>query len=220
MYRNRFFADENSLSSGESSDDEQQHTNSPIKKLDIKLYIDSSDDELNVKRICWNDKQWCSTFNKQNSNNLNILRQKFRRCLKQDFFEKQINVYRENPDYDEDSTTDEDENIGENVLSIKDKQENNNDDFSNQSDDEIIDDSSASSSQIYVKFLKNRTTTQNKVSRGNRKKPKINIEQVVIIDKNEETNEKLIVKKLNEIVSIRGKRGINYQNQFDCLNTF
>ncbi|CAF4548157.1 unnamed protein product, partial [Rotaria sp. Silwood2] len=51
MYRNRFFADENSLSSGESSDDEQQHTNSPIKKLDIKLYIDSSDDELNVKRI-------------------------------------------------------------------------------------------------------------------------------------------------------------------------
>jgi len=27
-------------------------------------------------------------------------------------------------------------------------------------------------------------------------------------------------KKINEIISMRGKRGINYQNQLECLNMF
>jgi len=31
-------------------------------------------------------------------------------------------------------------------------------------------------------------------------------------------NEEEILKKLDEIISIRGKHGINYQNQLECLN--
>ncbi|CAF0924536.1 unnamed protein product [Rotaria sordida] len=278
MNKNRFFADGNSSSSEENSDDEPQIKIQTTKSF-VKSYIinnDDDDDTENVKRIvrsekdkryeeieenikkikqvirirdikqvyecfenlikvydkarrviekeqiiprfyikilvqledfvneCWNNKDWCNKFNKTNSNNLKILRQKLRQYIQIESFQNEKNSYRE---------------VNDDVVEIN--ETSSSDDFSSENNDDSID-NELPLNQSYINFfLQNTTITKRRekecksIRQSDEKKFKeiTSKEDILKFD-----NDKEILKKLNEIVSTRGKHSTNYHDQFEYLN--
>ncbi|CAF4241499.1 unnamed protein product, partial [Rotaria sordida] len=128
--------------------------------------------------------------NEFNKKNLKILRQKFRQYIQIESFQNEINSYREKPDDD--------------VIEIN--ETSSSDDFSSENNNDSID-NELSLNQSYVNFFLRKPDSQNTTITKRRE------EDILKFD-----NDKEILKKLNEILSTRGKHSINYHDQFEYLN--
>ncbi|CAF4011012.1 unnamed protein product [Rotaria sordida] len=128
--------------------------------------------------------------NEFNKKNLKILRQKFRQYIQIESFQNEINSYREKSDDD--------------VIEIN--ETSSSDDFSSENNNDSID-NELSLNQSYVNFFLRKPDSQNTTITKRRE------EDILKFD-----NDKEILKKLNEILSTRGKHSINYHDQFEYLN--
>ncbi|CAF1138575.1 unnamed protein product [Rotaria sordida] len=128
--------------------------------------------------------------NEFNKKNLKILRQKFRQYIQIESFQNEINSYREKPDDD--------------VIEIN--ETSSSDDFSSENNNDSID-NELSLNQSYVNFFLRKPDSQNTTITKRRE------EDILKFD-----NDKEILKKLNGILSTRGKHSINYHDQLEYLN--
>ncbi|CAF3860469.1 unnamed protein product [Rotaria sordida] len=171
-----------------------------IPRFYIKIIVQLED----FVNECWNNKDWCNKFNKTNSNNLKILRQKLRQYIQIESFQNEKNSYRE---------------VNDDVVEIN--ETSSSDDFSSENNDDSID-NELPLNQSYINFfLQNTTITKRRekecksIRQSDEKKFKeiTSKEDILKFD-----NDKEILKKLNEIVSTRGKHSTNYHDQFEYLN--
>ncbi|CAF4033818.1 unnamed protein product [Rotaria sp. Silwood2] len=186
---------------------------------------------------CWNNRDECKQFNKKNSNNLKKLRQKFHQYVQIESLQNEINLYREKPN--------DDQLVEINVTSSNDEDQQNNDsesdssdEFSNRSNDNSIDNElliEKKETDMYVYFQRRKTDSQNKTTTKRRAEERKHIQRTNVesleepkfteeipklekFDNDEEISYEDILKKLNEILSIRGKRSTNYHDQLEYLN--
>ncbi|CAF3477412.1 unnamed protein product [Rotaria sp. Silwood1] len=196
-----------------------------ISRFYIKILV-QLEDFINE---CWNKRDECNEFKKTNSNNLKILRQKFRQYVQVESFQNQINAYREKLD-DDVVEIKETSSINEDQEEITLKQENDNQ--SDSSDDELSLNQSYANlkeTDLYFYFLNRKPDSQNKtttkrptkipkpIQLSDEKRLKEDIPKLEKFNNDEEISYEEILKKLNEIISMCGKHTTNYYDQFEYL---
>ncbi|CAF3473730.1 unnamed protein product [Rotaria sp. Silwood1] len=196
-----------------------------ISRFYIKILV-QLEDFINE---CWNKRDECNEFKKTNSNNLKILRQKFRQYVQVESFQNQINAYREKLD-DDVVEINETSSINEDQEEITLKQENDNQ--SDSSDDELSLNQSYTNlkeTDLYFYFLYRKSDSQNKtttkrptkipkpIQLSDEKRLKKDIPKLEKFNNDEEISYEEILKKLNEIISMCGKHTTNYYDQFEYL---